>query len=243
MAIDFAGMFADPNSFRDQRLQDLMQQRAGISQMGGSMNQLLGQVAAGGGATGAQLAEGIGGMFGLQTREEAQAKQLQDMASQVSMEDPVALGAFAKRLNDMGMTKESLLVLNKRQEVMDRIEKEKERTRDLEDRQRGIAQGKTRTITDTVMRPMSIGSGKNAQVVMVPEQVQYTEVWNEKKQQWERVGGGVSSAVDPSKYVTSEGGGARVPQGTTVAPPKTEFQTKQDAQDATVDPWSQFSRY
>ena len=64
MAIDFAGMFTDPNSFRDQRLQDLMQQRAAISQMGGSMSQLLGQVAAGGGATGAQLAEGLGGMFG-----------------------------------------------------------------------------------------------------------------------------------------------------------------------------------
>ena len=222
MAIDFAGMFTDPNSFRDERLQDLMQQRAGISQMGGSMNQLLGQVAAGGGATGAQLAEGIGGLFGLQTREEAQAKQLQDMASQVSMEDPIALGAFAKRLNDMGMTKESLLVLNKRQEVMDRIEKEKERTRDLEDRQRSIDQGKTRTYTDIIYKPMQVGSGKNAQIVQVPMQVTVTQEWKDGK--WVTIGGApAGSGSDTGSY-----------GGITVIDPKTGMATMTEG-DPAVD--------
>ena len=56
MANTIAGMFADPNSFRDERLDALMKQRQQISNMGGSMNQLLGQVAAGGGATGAMMA-------------------------------------------------------------------------------------------------------------------------------------------------------------------------------------------
>lgn len=112
MAIDFAGMFTDPNSFRDQRLQDLMQQRAGISQMGGSMSQLLGQVAAGGGATGAQLAEGLGGMFGLKTREEDKAAQLQDLASNFDLRTPEGMRGMARQLNNLGMTEEAIKLVD-----------------------------------------------------------------------------------------------------------------------------------
>lgn len=110
MANTIAGMFADPNSFRDERLNDLMKQRQSIGQMGGSMNQLLGQVAAGGGATGAMMAEGLGGMFGMKTANEAKAAQIQDMASNLNLETPQGLALFARMLNNQGMTEEAVKV-------------------------------------------------------------------------------------------------------------------------------------
>lgn len=112
MANEFAGMFRDPRSYRDERLNDLMQQRAGISQMGGSMSQLLGQVAAGGGATGAMMAEGLGGMFGLKTREEDKAAQLQDLASNFDLRTPEGMRGMARQLNNLGMTEEAIKLVD-----------------------------------------------------------------------------------------------------------------------------------
>lgn len=130
MANTIAGMFADPNSFRDERINDLMKQRQAISNMGGSMSDLLGQVAAGGGATGAMMAEGLGGMFGLQTREEAKAAQIQDMASNLNLETPQGLALFARMLNNQGMTEEAMKVfeLAKAKEAADLDRKVKEKT-------------------------------------------------------------------------------------------------------------------
>lgn len=219
MAIDtFAGMFTSPEDIRNQRIAEIeaARQRA-MTPSGGTLAGLNAMVAGSGYSAGQALGERLGGMFGLKTREEAQAQQLQDMASQVSMEDPDALGAFAKQLNEMGMTKEAIAVLEKRNAVIEQQVRDTQRKREEEDRQRGIAQGKTRTITDTVMRPMSIGSGKNAQVVMVPEQVQYTEVWNEKKKQWERVGEGVAQGAS--------GSSASPYGGITIIDPKTGMAT------------------
>lgn len=241
MAIDFAGMFADPNSFRDQRLQDLMQQRAGISQMGGSMNQLLGQVAAGGGATGAQLAEGIGGMFGLQTREEAQAKQLQDMASQVSMEDPVALGAFAKRLNDMGMTKQAVQVMEKRQSVIDQLNAD-------EDRKRKNALPERRTYNQIIYKPMQTGSGKNAKIVQVPMEVTVTEegIYNPQtgKWDWRVIGQSPVNGSGATGFISSPSGNVRAPEGTKVVRPAPTPDPKQVEETLKpLDPWDEFTRY
>lgn len=112
MADNFAGMFRDPRSYRDERLQDLMQQRQAISNMGGSMSQLLGQVAAGGGATGAMMAEGLGGMFGMKTREEDKAAQLQDLASNFDLRTPEGMRGMARQLNNLGMTEEAIKLVD-----------------------------------------------------------------------------------------------------------------------------------
>lgn len=112
MADNFAGMFRDPRSYRDERLNQLMQDRMAISGMGGSMSQLLGQVAAGGGATGAMMAEGLGGMFGLKTREEDKAAQLQDLASNFDLRTPEGMRGMARQLNNLGMTEEAIKLVD-----------------------------------------------------------------------------------------------------------------------------------
>jgi hypothetical protein len=114
MANTIAGMFADPNSFRDERINDLMKQRQAISNMGGSMNQLLGQVAAGGGATGAMMAEGLGGMFGLTTREEDKAAELQAMMPTLDqLVEPTQMMELARKLNEAGYIQEAVTVTEK----------------------------------------------------------------------------------------------------------------------------------
>lgn len=112
MADNFAGMFRDPRSYRDERLNDLIKQRQAISGMGGSMSQLLGQVAAGGGATGAMMAEGLGGMFGMKTREEDKAAQLQDLASNFDLRTPEGMRGMARQLNNLGMTEEAIKLVD-----------------------------------------------------------------------------------------------------------------------------------
>jgi hypothetical protein len=115
MAIDYSGLFATPTDLRNKRMDALQQQRAQVGTMGGSMAGLLGQVAAGGGALGAQLAENIGQGFGLQTRQEKEA-----VKDQVAMQD-VMSGNLVKMKNlrtKLGQTKNAdprmLMVLNQR---------------------------------------------------------------------------------------------------------------------------------
>jgi len=132
MANEFAGMFRDPRSYRDERLNQLMQQRAGISQMGGSMNQLLGQVAAGGGATGAQLAEGLGGMFGLQTREEILAEKEQEVFKGLDTTNVESLSNAISRLKEIGNVEGALKLTEVRNKtISDNFAKEqKEKARE-----------------------------------------------------------------------------------------------------------------
>ena len=231
MAIDFAGMFTDPNSFRDQRLQDLMQQRAGISQMGGSMNQLLGQVAAGGGATGAQLAEGLGGMFGLKTREEAQAQKVQDMAGMIDMNDPEDLNQFAKALNSMGMTKEAVMVLDKRQRVIEQG-RETEKFADyqadtklsLEQKEMLIAAGRLKKGPPTYERIPEMKNGKPTGGYRLQEKEQWLIYDDESKR-----------FVPYKGNVTSESGSATGSYGgITVIDPKTGMATMTEG-DPAVD--------
>jgi len=158
MANTIAGMFADPNSFRDERLNDLMKQRQAISNMGGSMNQLLGQVAAGGGATGAMMAEGLGGMFGLKTAEEAKAHDIKNLFDEtVAMSDgefnldtPENLNYFAKKLNDLGYTKEAMQMLEAAQ---------KRREEGLQER---LTKARVKVAEEGQFKPVVIGSTTNA---------------------------------------------------------------------------------
>lgn len=204
MANEFQGMFRDPRSYRDERLNDLIRQRQAISTMGGSMNDLYGQVAAQGGLMGQMMAEGLGSALGMQTREEAQAQKVQDMAKMIDMNAPEDLNQFAMALNDMGMTKQALMVLEKRQSVLDQQAREEDRADRQKDRDRLIAKGDIRERKETIMVPMLDSKGRpvldpiTGEVVKQPKTSFYTEIWNEDKQVWEREGGAANTATAPT---------------------------------------------
>ena len=114
MANTFEGLFTSPDEIRSKRLDDIIANQAATARMGGSMDALLGQVAAGGYNTGALMAEGAAGMFGLTTPEESKAMKLQKMMSDIqNSNDPDALLGAAAEMNKMGMTREAVLVADR----------------------------------------------------------------------------------------------------------------------------------
>jgi hypothetical protein len=241
MATNIAGLFSNPNDIRAERLNELAQQRQAISNMGGSMSDLLGQVAAGGGATGAMMAEGLGGMFGLKTREEQKAAQLNDMASNFDLNTSTGLASFAKQLNDMGMTKEAIMVMDKYQSVLGAERAE-------QDRQERIAKGDTRTMTKPVMLQEPVWNTKKTEVVgykPVVKNVSWTQTWNPKTKTWEPAEPptGNSTGNGTSGMVSTTSGNARAAQGTTVARPVPPPDPKQmEIDQKPMDPWDEFSR-
>lgn len=108
--MDISGMFTSPQEIRQARLDDLRKRQAANSQMGGSYNQLLGQIAAGGGVTGGMLAEGLGRAFGMKSAEEAQAEKIQSVAAGLD-NTPESWNAFAKQLNNMGLMEQAMKAL------------------------------------------------------------------------------------------------------------------------------------
>jgi hypothetical protein len=98
MALDMKGLFVNPAQIRAKRMEDLMQQRRQLAQMGGSMSGLLGQVAGGGSVLGQQLAEGIGRGLGLKTQEEAMAEQQMQQAKAVMSGDMTKLVDLREKL-------------------------------------------------------------------------------------------------------------------------------------------------
>lgn len=183
---DITGMFQDPNAIRQARINDIAKQYQATANMGGSMNQLLGQVAASGSNVGSLMAEGAAGMFGMTTPEEAKAAQLNEMSGNFDLNTSEGLTAFAKQLNDMGMTKEAIMVMGKRDSVLDR-----ERRIKAEDEkstlEKAMREGKIREgVPRYEMRPRLDRDGKP---VLVNGQPQYERVlvktyerWDESKQ-------------------------------------------------------------
>lgn len=104
MAMDYSGLFTNPADIRNARIDDLMKQRQAIQGMGGSMAGLLGQVAAGGGATGSMMAEALGGMFGMKTAEEAKAEQEQAIAKGLDIGNVDSLSNAISKLKETGNT-------------------------------------------------------------------------------------------------------------------------------------------
>lgn len=102
MANEFAGMFQNPALIREDRLAALQQQQAAQRQMGGSMSGLLGQVAAGAGGV---MAEGLAGMFGLQTAQEKQAEQTQGILNTVDNNDKASIESGIKAAKAAGLSK------------------------------------------------------------------------------------------------------------------------------------------
>jgi hypothetical protein len=122
---DITGMFQDPNAIRQARIDDIARQYQNTAQMGGSMNQLLGQVAASGSNVGSLMAEGAAGMFGMTTPEEAKAQKVQGLVTEMQdisdgvfdFSTPENIRYFAKRLNDLGLTSESIKALDYAKQV------------------------------------------------------------------------------------------------------------------------------
>lgn len=113
MAMDYSGLFKNPTDIRAGRVQDLISQQQAMSRSGGSMSALLGQVAGGGNVLGGMLAEGIARSAGLQTQEEKQAEQAQKIFKTIDPQDPESYFKAAKALNDAGLTKASLAMVEK----------------------------------------------------------------------------------------------------------------------------------
>lgn len=106
----FNGMFKRPEEIRAARLDELIKNRQAISNMGGSMSQLLGQVAAGGGATGSMMAEAAAGMFGLKTQEEAKAARVNDIMSNVMWDDDKSVASAVSQFVRMGEPEAALRI-------------------------------------------------------------------------------------------------------------------------------------
>lgn len=214
MANEYAGMFTDPNSFRDKRIDDMMAQRGQINQMGGSMSQLLGQVAAGGGATGQMMAEAAAGMFGMSTPEERKAAELRAMGESFDPTNPQAMADFASALNGLGYTAEAVKVLDRRQQLLNQQDTDEDRKLRLAEAKKRGAKPETRTYKKIIYKPMQVGSGEDAKIVQVPMEVTVTEegLYNKETNQWDWTP--LNAVPDQNGVIDMTGGdAARMPAG------------------------------
>lgn len=101
MALDLQGLFVNPATLRDQRLEGVAQQRRQLAQMGGSMAGLLGQVAGGGSVLGEQMAEGIARGMGLETTAERDQKALNKVIKEVDTTNTDSLLRNANKLQQL----------------------------------------------------------------------------------------------------------------------------------------------
>ena len=101
MALDLQGLFVNPATLRDQRLEGITQQRRQLAQMGGSMAGLLGQVAGGGSVLGEQMAEGIARGMGLETTAERDQKALNKVIKEVDTTNTDSLLRNANKLQQL----------------------------------------------------------------------------------------------------------------------------------------------
>ena len=111
MASIFDGMFDSPEDIKNKRMQDIMDAQTRLSQSGGSMSQLLGQVAGQGLLTGRKLGEIGGSMAGLSSRSENKAAELQAMMLSIDPNNPNDLANMAKMMNELGYIKEAIAIL------------------------------------------------------------------------------------------------------------------------------------
>jgi len=113
MAMDYSGLFKNPAEIRAGRVGNIVRQQQQLGGLGGSMSGLLGQVAGGGNIMGQMLAEGIAGATGMKTEEEKQAETAQKIFQTIEPDDPESYFKAAKALNDAGLTKASLAMVEK----------------------------------------------------------------------------------------------------------------------------------
>jgi hypothetical protein len=119
MALDInqmSGLFTNPADLRRSRIDEIMKQQQGLSQLGGSMSGLLGQVAGSGGIMGSMLAEGIAGATGLKTAQERQAEAASGILKNLDPNDSKSMFAAAKALQQQGLTKSAFQLLTQANE-------------------------------------------------------------------------------------------------------------------------------
>lgn len=110
MANDYSGLFTTPQELQANALNQLQKRQAAISGMGGSYDALLGQIAAGGGTTGAMMAQGIKSMFGLKSGEEMAAERTQERLKKAG-NDYHGLMSLGKELMNEGDMKQAYAVM------------------------------------------------------------------------------------------------------------------------------------
>jgi len=110
MATDYSGLFTTPQELQANTLNQLQKRQAAISGMGGSMDALLGQIAAGGGTSGAMMAQGIKSMFGLKSSAEMQAAKMQERLAQAKG-DYAGLMTLGQELMNDGNMKDAYAVM------------------------------------------------------------------------------------------------------------------------------------
>lgn len=139
MALDMKGLFVNPAQIRAKRMEDLMQQRNQLSQLGGSMSGLLGQVAGGGSVLGQQLAEGIGRGLGLKTQEERQAEAQQKAFKGIRVGNLESMRAARQRMEEAGASPVALMQIDEmittEQARQDALEIQRRQVTVSEDRQ------------------------------------------------------------------------------------------------------------
>lgn len=197
MPIDISGMFTTPNEIKAARINQLMQEQSRNAASGGSINDLLGQVAAMGNVTGGALLEAGRGMLDITTPAEAKAAELQAMAESgaYDLNTSEGLANFAKDLNGLGYTKEALAIMGKRNEVLDSEIA-------AEDRAIKKDQGVPPRVEERTVPVIRTYKGKpvldeNDQPIYDLEKVKIYKDWNPETRKWEERG----------KSATSEDGG------------------------------------
>ena len=177
MASIFDGMFDSPEDIKNKRMQDIMDAQTRLSQSGGSMSQLLGQVAGQGLLTGRKLGEIGGSMAGLSSRSENKAAELQAMMQSIDPNNPNDLANMAKMMNELGYTKEAIAILERRNQVVNQQNKEQEAATKQ-------AQGKTRNMyVDTVV-PARFDKEGNLLSASRTESRIITQSWDNERQEW-----------------------------------------------------------
>jgi hypothetical protein len=189
------GLFSSPEEVRDLRLAQIRKLQQESAPKGFNFGVSLGQ----------GMRESANNMLGITNPMEAKAAELQAMMQSVDPTNPDALANIAKMMNELGYTKEAIAILERRNQVVAQQSQEEEAATKK-------AQGKTRTVQKVVMRPMQIGSGKDAQVVQVPMQVSVTQEW--KDGAWVDIMPDTASTAADGKY-----------GGITVIDPKTGMTT------------------
>lgn len=137
MALELQGLFTTPAEIRAQRMAKIQEQQQGLAGLGGSMSGLLGQVAGMGGVAGQMIAEGVGQVAGLKTKEEAQAEEAQSVLGKIDPKDPQSYYDAADRLQTAGLTKAAFAMMQKGQELFNTQTKQS-----LEERQVKVSEGK-----------------------------------------------------------------------------------------------------
>lgn len=108
---DMTGLFQNPATIRQTRVDDLIKQQQALASQGGSMAGLLGQVASGGSLFGQMMAEGIAQTAGLKTTKEKQAEQASTIMQSIDPNKPDTYFAAAEALKSAGLTKAAFAMM------------------------------------------------------------------------------------------------------------------------------------